>query len=175
MPRTREDQDSAYRDAAAAFAGAIARLASAYEANAGRRADLVQDIHVALWKSFAIFSGQCSVRTWVYRVAHNAATAYVLRERRARVGRWIGLEHAERLSDESDLEQAIGQAQARQRLLALIQRLDLPDRQVVHLYLEGLDAATIGEVTRLSAGSINTRIHRFKALLGRNFNEGGAS
>ncbi len=175
MRRTREDQDSAYQAAATAFADAIARLASAYEAHPDRRADLVQDIHLALWKSFATFAGQCSVRTWVYRVAHNAATAYVLRERRARTGQWIGLEHAEQLSHDSDLEALIGETQARDRLLALVQRLALPDRQVMHLYLEGLDAAAISEITRISPGGINNRIYRFKTLLNQAFKEGGAA
>ncbi len=175
MRQTRQDQNSAYQAAARAYADAVARLASAYEANADRRADLIQDIHLALWKSFATYAGQCSARTWVYRVAHNAAAAYVLRERRARIGQWIGLDHAEQLSDGSDLEAAIGQAQARDRLLAVIQRLALPDRQVMHLYLEGLDAAAISEITRIAPGTINTRIYRFKALLGQSFKEGGAS
>ncbi|MGZ6014354.1 MAG: sigma factor-like helix-turn-helix DNA-binding protein [Phenylobacterium sp.] len=48
-----------------------------------------------------------------------------------------------------------------------------PDRQVLLLYLEDLDAAAIGEITGLSAGAVATKIHRLKALLARRFAEGG--
>jgi DNA-directed RNA polymerase specialized sigma24 family protein len=33
----------------------------------------LQEIRIALWRSFANFDGRCSLRTWVYRVAHNTA------------------------------------------------------------------------------------------------------
>jgi RNA polymerase sigma-70 factor (ECF subfamily) len=47
------------------------------------------------------------------------------------------------------------------------------DRQVVLLYLEGLDAVSIGEVTGSSPGSIATKVHRLKKLLTRQFHERG--
>ena len=174
MDRSRESQETVYRDIASEFGAAILRLAAAYEVNPERKADLVQDIHLALWKSLATYANHCSLRTWVYRVAHNTAAAYVLREQRARVGRWIELEHADHLSDGTDLEAAIAEAQAREAMMRFIQRLKLPDRQVIVLYLEGLDATLISEITTMSPGSINTRIYRFKALLGQKL-KGGAS
>src|SRR5207302_4720671 len=75
-------QDANYRDAAAEYGAALERLARAYEADPDRRRDLLQEIHLALWRSFAGFNGLCSQRTWVYRVAPNSATSHVLRERR---------------------------------------------------------------------------------------------
>jgi len=39
------------------------------------------------------------------------------------------------------------------------------------LYLEGVDAASIGEVTGLSAGNVATKIHRIKAVLARRFHD----
>ena len=47
------DQDGRYAAAAAAFGTAIARLARGYEADPALRQDLVQEIHAALWRSFA--------------------------------------------------------------------------------------------------------------------------
>ena len=62
-------QDGLYEQASAEHSPAIARLARAYEADADKRAELRQEIHIALWRSFAGFDGRCSLRTWVYRVA----------------------------------------------------------------------------------------------------------
>jgi DNA-directed RNA polymerase specialized sigma24 family protein len=54
-------QDELYRETAETYGGAMERLARAYEADADLRRDLVQEIHVALWRSFRGFDGRCSV------------------------------------------------------------------------------------------------------------------
>lgn len=59
------------------------RLAKGYEVDPDRRRDLLQEIHVALWRSLRLFDGRCSLQTWVYRVAHNVAASYIVRRRRA--------------------------------------------------------------------------------------------
>lgn len=99
-------QDELYREAAATHAVALERLARAYEADADKRRDLVQEIHIALWRSFAGFNGTCSMRTWVYRVAHNTATSHVLRERR-RSHSMVSLEEIENMADQDNRERAV--------------------------------------------------------------------
>jgi N-acetylneuraminic acid mutarotase len=42
--------------------------------------DLLQEIHFQLWRSFAHFDHRCSLRTWVYRVAHNVADLPLARQ-----------------------------------------------------------------------------------------------
>ena len=64
-----------FEDAVLAHGPALGRLALAYEMNPEDRRDLLQEIHLALWRSFATFDDRCSLRTWVYRVAHNVATS----------------------------------------------------------------------------------------------------
>jgi RNA polymerase sigma-70 factor (ECF subfamily) len=56
----------------------------------------------------------------------------------------------------------------------LIQRLNPLDRQVILLYLEGMDAAFIAEVTGISSGYISTKIHRIKTILANDFRSGGS-
>jgi RNA polymerase sigma-70 factor (ECF subfamily) len=58
-------QDGLYAEAAASYGTALERLARAYERDADRRLDLLQEVHMALWRSFASFDGRCSLRTWV--------------------------------------------------------------------------------------------------------------
>jgi RNA polymerase sigma-70 factor (ECF subfamily) len=169
-----DSQDERYTAAAAEFGGAIERLARAYELDAEVRRDLIQDIHVALWRSLKLFDGRCGLRTWVYRVAHNTAVSHVQRRRRWRAEATASLDELERLPDLDDPEAAAGERQALARLMGLIHRLGPPDRQVALLYLEDLDAAAIGEVTGLTPGAVATKIHRLKALLARRFAEGRA-
>lgn len=167
------DQDRHYEAAAAEFGPALARLTAGYEADRERRRDLLQDIHLALWRSFALFDGRCSVRTWVYRVAHNAAASYVAARRRAGRERLLDLEALDRADPAPDPEECAGQAQLLARLGAMIRTLKPPDAQVMLLYLEDMEAAEIAEVTGLSPAAVAVRIHRIKAILSRQFQKGG--
>ena len=168
--RDNPDQDARYLDAAAAFGPAMQRLARASEANAERRRDLLQDMHVALWRSLASFDGRCSMRTWVYRVAHNVAASYIDRERRGRVGN-VSVDDIEHLPETRSLSADIEQSDAIEKLNALIRKLAATDRQVLTLYLEDLDAAAIAEITGLSPGAVATRVSRLKAQLAKSFHE----
>ncbi len=159
-------QDELYLRAAAEFGPALVRLARAYEADADQRRDLLQDMHLALWRSFAHFAGQCSLRTWVYRVCHNTAISKRTRRRKVPL---VSLEDLAETAGPDDPEIAAGTAHALARLEMLIRRLTPPDDQVMLLYLEDIDAASIGEITGLSARAVATRIHRIKALLSRQF------
>ena len=165
-------QDSLYQDAAETYGPSLDRLARAYELDPDARRDLLQEIHLHLWRSFAHFDGRCSQRTWVYRIAHNVATSYVIRQRRIR-DRLVNIENVEAMpaSDRSDV--AASQAEALNHLYALIQRLKPLDRQIIISYLEGIDAASIGEITGLSPANIAMKIHRIKTILKRWFDEGG--
>jgi RNA polymerase sigma factor (sigma-70 family) len=167
--RPTPDQDARYLDAAAEHGGAMQRLASATEANPERRRDLLQDMHVALWRSFASYDGRCSVRTWVYRVAHNVAASHVDRERRTRGA--VPLDEAAEMPDGADISIEVEQSQAIARLHELIRQLKPPDRQIITLYLEELDAAAIAEITGLSPGAVATRISRLKSHLAAEFHE----
>jgi RNA polymerase sigma-70 factor, ECF subfamily len=173
MAAIESTQDDLYQDAATVYGAAIERLARAYEADAEIRRDLLQDIHIALWRSFEGFDGRCSLRTWIYRVAHNVAASHVLRQRRTRSQALVGLEELENLPDESSGQPAADRNQALDRLLNLIQRLKPLDRHVILSYLEGMDAASIAEITGLSPGNVATKIHRIKAVLARRFQAGG--
>jgi RNA polymerase sigma-70 factor (ECF subfamily) len=168
-------QDERYVRAAETLGPALERLARAYEADADQQKDLLQDIHFAVWRSFARFDGRCSESTWVYRVAHNVAASHAASSRRRCAGGMLTLDELERWPDpaQPDPEAQTGERQALARLMALVRALALPDRQVVLLYLEGLDAAAIGEVCGLKPGAAAVKIHRLKTVLAKQFQKGG--
>ena len=161
-----------YRQAADAYGASLDRLARAYELDTEARRDLLQDIHLHLWRSLAQFDRRCSLRTWVYRVAHNVATKYVIRQSRIR-SRLVSIEHIETMPGSDQGELAASQTEALERLSMLIQRLKPLDRQIIVSYLEGMDASSIGEITGLSPANIAMKVHRIKNVLRRWFGEGG--
>ncbi len=173
MPAQPPTQDDLYREAADAYGAALERLACAYEADAEICRDLLQDIHIALWRSFAGFDGRCSLRTWVYRVGHNTAASHVLRQRRRNSQTLVGLEELENIPDYREGERAAELHHALERILKLVQNLKPLDRQIILLYLEGMDGASIGEITGISPGNVATKIHRIKSIIADRFWKGG--
>jgi RNA polymerase sigma-70 factor, ECF subfamily len=165
-------QDDRYREAADLFGPALERLARAYEMDAEKRRDLLQEIHFQLWRSLERFESRCSLRTWVYRVAHHVAASHVLRERRI-FSNLVNLEELEMLADKRQAQPATDRRVDLERLSALIQQLKPLDRQVIISYLEEMDAVSIGEITGLSPGNVAVKIHRIKNILARRFHEGG--
>lgn len=59
-----------------------------------------------------------------------------------------------------------------EKLSSLIQQLKPTDRQVILLYLEGLDGASIGEITGISSAHVAVKIGRIKRILARRFHQG---
>lgn len=166
------NQDELYKDAIARFGSSLERLAKAYEADHEKRRDLSQEIHFQLWRSFQRYDSRCSLRTWAYRVAHHVAASHVIRESRT-FKSLVTLEEVEELSAKVDEQLAANQRVALNRLWALIQLLKPLDRQVIISYLEGIEAASISEITGLSPENVAMRIHRIKNVLAKWFHEGG--
>ncbi|MGO9862231.1 MAG: RNA polymerase sigma factor [Terriglobales bacterium] len=168
-------QDELYQEAAASYGTALERLARGYEADPDRRRDLLQEIHLALWQSLAGFDARCSLRTWLYRVAHNVAASHVMREHRLNSRTLVGIEALEALPDKNDERQResnIDRRHALEKLLRLIHQLKPLDRQIILSYLEDMDAASIAEITGISPGNVATKIHRIKNTLANKFHEG---
>ena len=172
MGATGKDATEAYEEAARLYGAALERLARAYEPDFDRRRDLLQEIHLALWRSLARFDGRCSLRTWVYRVAHNTATSEVIR-RRPNARAFVSLDELASTPVDGSVGIQIDHQRALERLLVLTRTLAALDRQVILLYLEGVDAASIGDVTGLSPGNVSTKVHRIKKILAQRFHQGG--
>jgi RNA polymerase sigma-70 factor (ECF subfamily) len=164
-------QHNLYQEAAATYKQALERLVRAYEADADKRRDLLQDIHLALWESFLHYESRCSLRTWVYRVAHNTAASHVV-ENRSTASTLVSLQQIESAPDPADSYRDTDRRMALERLLELIHRLKPFDRQLMLLYLEDIEAESIGEIVGMSAGNVRVQVHRIKAVLARRFHGG---
>lgn len=159
----------AFRALTAEYGAALQRLARGTEADEARQQDLVQEILVALWQALPSFEGRSSLRTWVYRVAHNVAASHVVKRQRDRLARAVPIE------DEALVANAAREAEGRDavsRLASLVRALRPADAQVILLYLEGLEHAEIGEVTGLSEANVAVKVHRIKVVLKRAFEKG---
>ena len=170
IPIEEPNQDGLYEESLVQFGPALQRLAKAYEADADKRRDLSQEIHLQLWRSFEKYDGRCSIRTWVYRVAHHVAVSHIIRERRI-FSNLVSLEEIEAVSDKTDVQSDADRQMELTRLSTLIQSLKPLDRQVIVCYLEEMDAVSIGEITGLSPAGVAMRVHRIKKILSEQFQD----
>ena len=164
------DPNVLYQQLAQDYGSTLACIARSHEADGDLRRDLLQDLHVALWRSLSSYDTRCSLRTWVYRVAHNAAVTYITRRRRSRQGVLCTLDELDKQDLMTDPDSSVAEADYEQsavRLYSLIRRLAPLDSQIMLLYLEDLDAAEIAAITGLSSGNVATKVHRTKRLLAR--------
>jgi len=149
-------------------------LPVAMRPNPDKQKDPLQQIHMELWISLGSFDGRCSLRTWVYRVAHNVGASHVVRSRRLS-SRLTDLEKLEAQMPVIDIDEAqVDRQFATARIFDLVRRLKPLDRQLIMLYLEGEEAGPIADVTGLSPANVATKIHRIKKLLKQKYMEGAA-
>jgi len=157
--------EALFEKVAAEFAAPLTRLARAHEVDTHLQQDLLQEIHIALWRSLAGFGGRCSLRTWVYRVAHNVAATYVMRSRRHQSHRLTTLDNIELAGVTPDVGAELDERRAMLKINTLIQALKPLDRQVIILHLEGLAADEIADVAGISPAHTYTKLTRIRQLL----------
>ena len=145
--------------------GAISRLAYSYETVASVREELVQEIGLAIWQALPGFRGECSERTFVFRIAHNRGLTHVWRRRPAHQP-LDDLEEADQPVDpRPHPDEQAAQSDQRARLMAAIQGLPLTHRQMIVLMLEGLSHAEIADVVGITENNVAVRLNRARKAL----------
>ena len=82
MEARREQLESDYEQLWRDYGASLGRLASSYELGAHAREDLLQEIRLAIWVALPRFRGESSLRTFVFRIAHNRALTHVWRRKK---------------------------------------------------------------------------------------------
>jgi RNA polymerase sigma factor (sigma-70 family) len=147
------------------YGQALSRLAASYEPVSSQREDLLQEILLAIWRALPRFRGECSERTFVYRIAHNRGLSYAWR--RCPVHQPLDeIEAAHHPVDpHSHPEERTAQQHQKKRLLAAIQTLPVGYRQIIMLLLEDLSHAEIAEVLGITENNVAVRLNRARKAL----------
>lgn len=120
--------------------------------------DLFQETLINLWKGFESFRNESKLSTWIYRVAMNTCISADRKKRRQ--GSKVPLSMNINLYDDEDHETK----QVRQ-LHERIQRLDLIDRALVMMWLEGMSYEEIADVVGISVKNVGVKLVRVKEKL----------
>ena len=120
--------------------------------------DLFQEILVRLWLGFDQFEQRSSVSTWVYRIALNTAINSDKRAKRRPQTVPLSTDIDPYDPQDSSLEQV-------QQLYALINQLDVMDRGLVLLWLEGIGYDEIAAIMGITVANVGIKLHRIKEKL----------
>ena len=120
--------------------------------------DLFQEILIRLWNGFDSYEGRSDARTWIYRVALNTAINQDKKERRR-------IETVPLTVDINPYEASDPSTQQIRELYDRISRLDLIDRSLVLLWLEGVSYEEIGAIIGITPNHVGVRLLRIKDKL----------
>ena len=120
--------------------------------------DLFQEILVRLWLGFDQFEQRSSVNTWVYRIALNTAINSDNRAKRRPQTVPLSTDIDPYDPQDSSLEQV-------RQLYALINQLDVMDRGLVLLWLEGIGYDEIAAIMGITVANVGIKLHRIKEKL----------
>jgi RNA polymerase sigma factor (sigma-70 family) len=141
----------------------LSQMAASYTRNAAERADLEQDIALALWRALPMFRGESSLKTFAYRVARYCCFRHVRRRRDPDVS----IDPASVADPAACIESAILRADQRTRIEQAL--TDLPDNleTVMTLHLSGQSYAQIAATLGITERNVSVRLSRARARLRR--------
>lgn len=138
--------------------GVIYKIVRAYAHDIEQQKDLYQEVVYQLWKSFDQYRGDARVSTWIYRVALNSSITFLNKGKRKPKTVELKFEHDMIMNTEVNQDLELQMIQ----LYQYIRSLNLIDRGIILLYLEGTSYEAIGEIMGFSASNIGTRLGRIK-------------
>lgn len=144
-----------YDEAVSNFSHLIDRICFGYSRTKADFDDLRQDVLMNLWESMPRFHGNCSMKSWVYRLTLNVCVSS-LRQAYRRV-------HTVALSELLEIvDYDTEQKERFAELHEAVSRLNPLDKAVMILWLEEESYDNIAEITGLSRANVAIRIHRAK-------------
>jgi RNA polymerase sigma-70 factor (ECF subfamily) len=137
----------------------IYKVCSFYTSDEFPLADLYQEVICNLWAGFTKFRNECSVSTWIYRVAMNTCISGMRKERNRPKHNVPVSTLADSLVKQESMEEDI------REMYSLINRLKTIEKTIVLLYLEERSYQEIADITGLSVGNIASKLNRIKEKL----------
>jgi RNA polymerase sigma-70 factor (ECF subfamily) len=136
----------------------IYKVCSIYVSDEFPMADLYQEVVYNLWKGFSRFRNECSISTWMYRIALNTCITGMRKELK-RPKHVPILELKELLIEPESMEENI------REMYKLIYQLKTLERAIILLYLEEKSYQEIADITGLTVSNVATKLKRIREKL----------
>ncbi|MGB5481987.1 MAG: sigma-70 family RNA polymerase sigma factor [Eudoraea sp.] len=140
--------------------GLIFKITTIYTENGQDQKDLYQEIVYQLWKSYDSFRNESKISTWMYRIALNTAIGQLKKSKKH--SNKTGIDQVVLRQTESydtEFENRL------KMVYEQIHQLNILEKGLILLLLEGKKYGEIAEITGLSETNVGTRISRIKQKL----------
>jgi RNA polymerase sigma-70 factor, ECF subfamily len=155
-------REQLFAEFSSVHAGLISRIALSYEVDPALRSELIQDMMMAIWMALPAFRGESSIKTFAAAIAQKRGITHAIR--RSREPRRVELS-ADLPSPAPRPDEIALANDQRQRLIASIQLLPIPQREAIVLCLEGFGYGEMADILGISANAVMMRCRRAKAAL----------
>ena len=140
-------------------------------------ADCLQETMLKAWRGIKSYRGECSLSTWLYRIASTVCLDFLRKQKRL-----PETESADELAEDEGFtpvddsptpDEAIIRQESADNIRAAIDALPADMRTVIILYaLQGMQYEEIAEVTRTSVGTVKSRISRARQKIAKYLTDG---
>ncbi len=140
--------------------GVIFKITTLYTDTLDDQKDLYQEVVYQLWKSFDSFRSESKFSTWMYRIALNTALTRLKKSKRQ--GQSVSIDKVvmqQTNNYDTEFEEKLKVRYAH------IKQLNVLERGLILLILEGKKYEEIAEITGQTATNVGTRISRIKQKL----------
>ena len=153
-----QPQDGTFVSLVGQHEGILHKVARAYCPREAQRADLVQEMIVAMWRSFDRYDASRKFSTWMYRIALNVAISfYRSEERRALPLAPLDGAPEKHVDVPEDPRVAL--------LMECIDELGPLNKALVLMHLDGYDYGEIASVLGITTTNTATKLGRIKERL----------
>ncbi len=118
--------------------------------------DITQEVFIKVFKGLLDFKGKSSLKTWIFSIAHNTVTNYLVRKK----------------IKEDDIEsyfltdRSYEKMQVKIKVLRAMEKLTFEHREILKLrYFDGFTYKEIADLLGISEGTVKSRINRAKSNL----------
>ena len=143
-------------------------------------ADCLQEAMLKAWRAIKSYRGECSLSTWLYRIASTVCLDFLRRQKRL-----PETESADALAEDEGFtpadssptpDVAVLRAESTEDLRAAIDALPADMRTAIILYaLQGMQYEEIAGVTQTSVGTVKSRINRARQKIAKFLADGNNS
>lgn len=140
-------------------------------------ADCLQETMLKAWRAIKSYRGECSLSTWLYRIASTVCLDFLRKQKRL-----PETESADELAEDEGFtpvddsptpDEAVIRQESADHIRAAIDALPGDMRTAIILFaLQGMQYEEIAEVTRTSVGTVKSRISRARQKIAKYLADG---
>ena len=120
--------------------------------------DLFQEVVYNLWRAFPKFRNECTISTWIYKIALNICISEIKKKNKRPV--CISLnEFMEQFTEDDSFNETI------KEMYSSLRKLKNLERAIVLLYLEEKSYEEIAQITGLTKSNVAVKLMRIKEKL----------